>query len=107
MWLLWTGVAWPCGVANHYRLLPLGVVGEQVVALELPAHRSDGDDYAVLWSGQASLVRVGPWQTEPLLSLGETQWTREGYERGLQALLRRADKAAQSLFGFGPAVLQA
>lgn len=106
MWMLLAAAAWPCGVAKHYRLLPLGVVGEDVVALELPAHRSDGDDYAVLWSGQASLVRVGAWNTERIQGLGEVRWTREGYEQGLRTLLRRADKAARLIAEFEAAVLE-
>ncbi|MFT5584215.1 MAG: hypothetical protein ACI9VR_001800 [Cognaticolwellia sp.] len=109
MWILLSSLAWPCGVANHYRVLPLGVFGEAILALELSAtrHEAAGTEFDLVWSSQPTLVRITESGTVPLQPFASVEWAPGDYERELSALLGRANKLLRVQAGFAPLSLEA
>ena len=55
------GPAFACMYAFHHQLLPLGMVSDDVVALEIVVVRyGDSEMTELRWKGHAGLVRIAP-----------------------------------------------
>ncbi|MEZ4381768.1 MAG: hypothetical protein R3A79_10480 [Nannocystaceae bacterium] len=94
-----------CEAASHYRVFPLGFVGDdRLVALTLDLHRFARDaDGPVLWAGAAALVEMTPYgevtRTLHREAVEVSDWPGR-YVDGLRPLLADALARAAALDGF-------
>ncbi len=91
-----------CYVAHQYRVFPLGVQGDRMIAVLIEQTRYSEDmKSAILWRAELSLVELG-WFGEPqrVLASERVQVTDRAYARELRPALARAFTQAQALPGF-------
>ncbi len=91
-----------CYVAHQYRVFPLGVQGDQLIAVRIEQTRFTEDmKSAILWGATVSLVEMG-WYGEPLRELAseKVEVKDKAYARELQPALARAAARARALEGF-------
>lgn len=92
-----------CADARLVRLLPLGVVQHDVLAVQLQQHRFDDGESRVAYEIRPSVVRLGAesralWTLDPAeVAVGAA------YERWLRGLLADATRAVSKLAGYLPA----